>query len=268
MKKIQQRFAIVCYILGTLFSLSSCYPTGVGNDPYYVDETRQKENFYYIPSAANTTFHAKKNDLNVNFMATSHTKFSGGELQASYIPGNHFGVIGSCSFANTGYSAYVKSTNFELGAGFITEFSKDLYFETYAGVGNGKVTNKHYTGMSKVNLPHFFIQPAIAIGNKNKNIQVGLVSKFVGVNFNVADTLFNTDRENLSGKQLRSLYDQPFHLMWEPGFVMRFGWKNFQFHTGYSFSTDLTDKDLYKATGNFSFGICLRLNTHVDPEPK
>jgi hypothetical protein len=153
-----------------------------------------------------------------------------------------------------------------LGAGYLTKLSGNMQFETYAGFGNGKIKNLHYSGRSVLNLTHFFIQPTLIMGSKNKVLQVGLVSKFAGVNFNVTDTLFATGREPFSTKQLSSLYDQPFHVMWEPGLVVRVGWKKLQLHSGYSFSADLTNPDLHKANGNFSMGVCLRLNTKSKKE--
>ena len=260
MKITQLYLALSFMAAGTIFSLSSCVIGGGISDPYIVSEPRQKENFYYIPSAPNTPLHSQKNDLGFSLMRVSGSKYSGADVQASYMPGKHIGIMGSYSFAGIN-SNYIKYNRFELGSGFVTQLSKNWHFETYAGFGNGKIKNSHHTGSSKLNLTHFFLQPAIAISDENKKIQFGFVSRFAAVNFNVMDTSFSNDREPFSTTQLKSLYDQSFHMIWEPGFVFRIGWKNFQFHTGYSFSTDLTNPDLYKAKGNLSLGFTLRLNT-------
>jgi hypothetical protein len=267
MKKTHKYLSFLSIAIGTIFSFSSCYVgSGVPYDPYLVSETRQKENFYYIPSAQNTPLHSQKNDLNFSLMGTSDSKYSGGDVQASYMPGKQVGIMASYSFARSNYgysgnSGNTKYNRFELGSGFVTELSKNWHFETYAGFGNGKILNTHHTGNSKISLTHFFLQPTIAVSNENKKIQLGFVSKFSGVNFNVADTLYSTGREPFTTSQIESLYAKPFHIIWEPGFVFRAGWKNFQFHTGYSLSTDLTNPDLYKANNNFSMGISFRINT-------
>lgn len=245
-------------IVTSLF-LASCYPSGIPVDPYIVDESRQKENMYYVPSAPNAPLLSEKNDLNFNVVSTTGSKFTGVEIQTAYLPSKHVGIAGSYSHAGNG--SEMKSNRFELGSGYVTKFAKDWHFETYAGFGNGKISNSHYTGSSKLNLTHFFLQPAISISNKKKTVQFGLISRFEGVNFKVTDTLFNNDREPFSTDQVRSLYDQPFHVMWQPGLLFHFGWKNFQLHTGYSFSADLTNPDLYRAKDNFSFGLSLRFNT-------
>ncbi len=266
MKKILKHFVLICITAATISGLDSCYPTGPASDPYIIPESRQKENLYYVPSAPNTPLHSKKGDMNFSLMRTAGSKNSGGEVQTAFMPANHVGIIGSYSYAgssnsNSGNTDYIKYNRFELGSGFVTHLAKNLHFETYAGFGNGKISNTHATGTSRINLTHFFVQPAIAISDEKKNIQFGFVSKFAGVNLKVIDTLFNTNREPFSTSQLKSLYDQPFHIVWEPGFIFRFGWKNIQFHTGYSFSADFTNPDLYKANGNFSMGLCLRFNT-------
>ena len=260
MKITQQYLAFTFIAAGTIFSLSSCYFGGNVYDPYIVSESRQRENLYYVPSAPNTPLHSQKNDLGFSLMRISGSKYSGADVQASFMPGKHIGIMGSYSFTGLN-SDFVKYSRFELGSGFVTQLSKNWHFETYAGFGNGKIKNTHHTGNSKLNLTHFFLQPAIAVSNENKKIQFGFVSRFAAVNFKVTDTSFSTDREPFSTTQLKSLYDQPFHIIWEPGFVFRFGWEKFQFHTGYSFSTDFTNPDLYKANGNFSLGFTLRFNS-------
>lgn len=253
--------------------LSSCYTGGGIVDPYIVDEGRQKENFYHVPSAPNTPLLTNKNDISFIIMRSSGTKFTGVEMQTAYMPGNHIGVTASYSYVahNDGYpnGNFMTYNKFELGSGYVTRLSGDWHFETYAGLGNGKIINSHHTGTSRLNLTHFFLQPAIAISDEKKTVQLGFVSRFEGVNFKVMDTSFNTDREPFSTGQIKSLYDKPFHIMWQPGIVFRFGWKHFLFHSGYSWSSDLTNPDLYRTKGNFSLGVLLRLNTNEkSPEKK
>lgn len=263
MKKNLKYLPLICIVAGAVVNLVSCYPSGPVSDPYIIPESRQKENLYYVVSAANTPLHSKKSDMTFSLMGTSDSKNSGGEVQASFMPGKHVGIIGSYSFAGNKDESfdYVKYNRFELGSGFVTQLSKNWHFESYAGFGNGKISNIHATGSSRINLSHFFLQPAIAVSDESKKVQLGFVSKFAGVNFKVRDTSFTTDREPFSTTQLKSLYNQPFHIVCEPGFVFRAGWKNFQFHTGYSFSADLTNPDLYTAKGNFSLGLSMRFNT-------
>lgn len=246
------------YLTASSLFLVSCYPGPIVTDPYLVDEGRQKENIYYVPSAPNAPLLTEKNDLSFSAMRSSGSNFSGGGIDAAFMPAKHIGITASYSFMKN--DIYMKYNRFEFGSGYVTKLSKGWHFETYAGLGNGKITNTHHTGTSELNLTHYFLQPAIAISNKKKTVQFGFVSRFEGVNFKVIDTLFSTDRESFSASQITNLYNQPFHIMWQPGFVFRFGWKNFLFHTGYSWSTDLTNPAVYGEKGNFSLGMELRFN--------
>ncbi|MES1182084.1 MAG: hypothetical protein ABUL44_04745 [Flavobacterium sp.] len=238
---------------------TSCYPGTIVNDPYIVDQDRQKENQYYVQAAPNVPLLTKKNDLSITGMSSSGSKSSGGEVQAAYMPAKHVGIIGGYSFAKNSY--YAKYNRFELGSGYVTALSKAWHFETYAGAGSGKISNTHYTGTSVVNLTHFFIQPAIAVSNTKQTVQFAFVSRFEGVNFKVNDASFSADREPYNASAVKSLNDQPFHIMWQPGIMFRFGWQKFLFQTGYSISTDLTNSEVINTKSIFSLGMLFRFNT-------
>ena len=240
------------------FTSCSNYPI---DDPYFVDPDRQKENIYYVPTTPNAPFLSKKSDLSFSILRSSDTKFTGMEAQAAFLPTGHFGIIASyASLSNkSGIENFMDYNHFEAGGGYIKEMKNDFVFESYAGIGTGKIRNGHYTGNSDIKLTNYFIQPSISIGNEN--VKFGFTTKLSGVHFTVIDTLFNTDREALSANEINSLYKQPFHILLEPGFTFKAGWKNFLFQTSYFFSSDLTNSDLYRSKGNFSMGISLHFNT-------
>jgi len=246
-------------ILAGITLLSSCTPYPAAT-PDIVPESRQKENVYYVPSAPNTQLLTEKNDVSLNVLASGSNRFTGFETQASCMPAKHVGLIaGYSSGKNKVAETYMKFQKFEAGAGYVTPLSKVLHFETYGGVGAGTIDNMHATGNSEIHLTSFFIQPAVAASNAKKTVQFGIVSKFSGVNFNV-DTAFSNAKEPYCASQLIGLYNQPFHIMWEPGLILRVGWKNFLFHTSYSASADLTNSQLHRATDNFSMGVSVRFN--------
>ncbi|MBK5273111.1 MAG: hypothetical protein JJE22_19090 [Bacteroidia bacterium] len=263
MKKNNKLVLLICTAAGAIFCLTSCYTTGP--DTGMVSESRQKENLYYIPASPNIPLLTKKNDLSLNAAASSGSKFNGTEIQAAWLPWKHIGICGSFSAVKTGSLTYgynaTKYNRVEVGSGYVTQLSKGWHFETYAGIGNGKILNTHYTGTSKTNITHFFLQPTIAISSKKQTIQFAMSSRFAGVNFKVQDTLFATGSEPLSASNLISLYDKPFHILWEPAVTFRFGWKNFLFNAQYTISSDLTNPDLNRANHNFSLGATFRFNT-------
>jgi hypothetical protein len=240
--------------------LHSCYPYPV-YDPYVVPESRQKENVYYVPSSPNTQLLSEKNDVDFNVVASASSKFSGVEMQGSFLPAKHIGLIAAYSSGKNddGSGTYMRFDKFEGGVGYVTKLSRGWHFETYGGIGTGKIDNIHATGNSTTNLTNFFIQPAFGVSNKKQTVQFGIVSKFSGVNFKI-DSAFDNAREPYSTSQVIGLHDQPFHVMWEPGLILRVGWKNFLFHTSYSVSADLTNSQLHRATDNFSIGGSVRFN--------
>ena len=260
----QRGFApeLLCLVI-TAIIITSCYPGYVIPDPYVVEGSRQKKNIFYVPSAPNTPLLSKKGDLNFNVLRTAAPVTNGWDFQAAYLPAKHIGVISRYSSAKDDGDSpdYMEYKSFEIGAGYVNQIRNDLHFETYAGMGKGKIANIHHTGYSNLNLTHYFLQPTLAFNNEKKTVQLAFVSRFAGVNFKDIDTMFNNDREPLNAAQFRSLYEKSFHVFWEPGLVARFGWKKFLFHTGYSYSADLTNSELHRSKGVFSFGGSLRLNT-------
>jgi hypothetical protein len=256
---MKKNLLIPAALVAGITLLGSCtpYPSA---PPDIVDEWRQKENIYYVPSAPNTQLLSEKNDVSLNVLASASNKFTGFETQASYLPAKHVGLIaGYSSGKNEAAETYMRFHKFEAGAGYVAALSKVWHFETYGGFGSGTIDNMHATGSSDIHLTSFFIQPAVAASNAKKTVQFGIVSKFSGVNFKV-DTAFNNAKEPYCTSQLIGLYNQPFHIMWEPGLILRVGWKNFLFHTSYSASADLTNSQLHRATDNFAIGVSVRFN--------
>jgi hypothetical protein len=246
MKKIQ---TIICLVytatVGVL--LTSCYPGNGVYDPYIVDESRQKENFYYAPAAQNAPLLSKKNELSLALNYSSNDKHEGTDLHAAFTPGKHFGLMSGFSFLKARQNDFVDINHFELGGGYFKKFSPYWHFETYGGLGTGKTKN-------------FFVQPAIAVTNPKNTLQFAFVSKISMNHFRITDTSFNNDREPFVTSQMKIMNDQPSQIFWEPALVLRTGWENILFQVSYSISTDLTNSDLYRSKNNFSIGIVLKGN--------
>ena len=236
---------------------SSCAVPGQVEEPFNVPEERQRENLYYVPSSPNTILSSEKNQFDFNVIRSSGPKYVGIELQAGYMATKNIGLIAGYSTAQNNSSPdHMNFNRFELGAGYVVPLAKRWHLETYAGAGKGKINNHHFTGYSNVDLSHYFIQPAVAF--KTHAFEMGIISRFSGVNFKIKDIAFNRAREKINSDQFKILQDQPFHIMWEPGFIARTGWKNFKIHFGYSLSTDLTNQDLHRSKGNWSLGMSLQ----------
>ena len=231
--------------------------TGIA-DPYYVDLGRQQENQYYVKSSPNIPLLTEKNDISIAGGVSSGSQFTAGEFHGAYMPGKHIGVIGSYTRGDNKH--YMKLSRFELGSGYVMKLSQNWHFETYAGLGHSKIENEHYTGYSTIKSTHYFIQPAITVSNPNKTVQFAFVSRLEGTNFNVTDAVFNTDRESFSDGNIRDLNAKPFHIMWQPGAVFRFGWQKFMFQGAYSYAADMSGPDIYGSKGSFLVGVLCRFN--------
>jgi hypothetical protein len=254
--KIQvQQLSIIASIVCLSFCSCNYLPA---YDPYYISMSRQKENIYYAPSGANAPLLTNKNDgsLTIGGSLTSKTK-GGINLQAAYLPAKHIGL--TANYSSTVYQG--SSSHFEIGPGYVKKLSEYWSFETYGGAGFGNRENHHATGYSKIKTSNVFIQPTISVGGKEQKFQFAFVSRFNRVNFTLGDTTFNNDREYFVTQQMKLIAEKPVHLFWEPGFIMRAGWKNVLIQAGYQISTDLTNSNLQYAKENFSVGLVVRLNT-------
>jgi hypothetical protein len=224
---------------------------------------RQKENHYYAPTGTNAPLLANKNDISFSASGAWADNSQGGQIDAAYLAGNHVGIMASYSSLKNDPSSGErgKQKHFEFGAGYVNKLSDLWLFESYGGLGFGKMENFHETGNSTVRTKNYYLQPAIAVNTKNKGFQFGFISKFNVVNFNLGDTTFDNDREPFVTNQMKLIGDNPTHIFWEPGIVLRGGWKEIVFQAGYQISKDLSDKDLQTANGNFSMGVTFRFNT-------
>ncbi len=249
----------------TIAGILSCFLNGcvVGGTTgsNVVPESRQKENIYYAPSSPNAPLLTEKGDIYGTLHRSSGQGFTSIELQAAYMVGKHFGMIGSYSFGNVKSTSNFTFNKFELGGGYAQPINQNFHFEAYAGFGLGNTNNEHYTGTSIIKNNFFFVQPAIVLSNPKKTVQLAFVTKFVNNNFKVTTDNFDHSREPFSADQLFQLYSKPFHIFWEPGLVFRIGGENVGFHVGYSYSKDLSDDNLYQASDNFSLGVYVKFNT-------
>ena len=260
MKKSSTTSLFICAVL-VLVTASSCYYPGY-TDPYIVDVSRQKENYYYTPAVATTPMLVSKNDFSMILNGVLADNANGGSVHAAFMPSKNIGLMTSYSWLKNdqGSDDVGRFLNYEAGAGYIGKLSSYWHFETYGGMNGGKVENTHHTGYSKIKTNGFFLQPTIFVSNKDQRVQFGFISRFNLAKFNLADTSFNNDREPIVTQQMLLIHDNPSQLFWEPGFVFRAGWKNFQLNAAYSFSNDLSNKEIFRKKDLFTLGVVVRLN--------
>jgi hypothetical protein len=259
MKKLN--FASI--ILALIFSIPffySCFTGSFTTDPYFVNESRQKENVYHAPAMQNIPLLSDKNDFSFSGSLGYTSRHSGVDIHTAFVPAKHFGLLaGFRSYSQKEKSEDGKINSYELGAGYIKD-NKNLHFELYGGIGGGSTTNSHFTGTSKLTFTNFFIQPTIAVQNPEKTVQFAFTGKLSHQNFRIADTSFTGEREPFVTNQFRIMAESPNRILWEPGLVLRAGWKNVLFNIGVSTLKDLSELNFAMDRCNYFVGIIFRGN--------
>lgn len=254
---------IVCG--STLMFLIGCIPIGPLTEPYTVAQYRQEENYFYVPTSNTPPMLSEKNDFSLNVQRSTNLageNASSGlfEGQVALMPGKNVGVLANIAAGGDEYFSNVTTFKSEFGAGYVKKLKHDFHFETYGGMGFGKIENRHETGTSIVKSTHFFLQPTIGYLSPSGKAAFSLTSRFTGVSFKI-DTLFDGAREPFSKQEASNLLENPFHLFWEPGFQASAGWKIFHVYAGINGSVDLSSPEAYRIKDKFAIGVVLRLNT-------
>ena len=172
--------ALVCLVL------CSCY-YGPIVTPYYVDIDRQRANHYYAPTVTNAPLLANKNDISFSLSGALSSKNTGPGIQAAYIAGKHVGITANySSLSNSDLFDDISDQHvFEFGAGYVNKLNDRWLFESYGGMGFGKMENFHETGRSTIKTRSYYVQPAISVSSKKDAFQFGFFSKFNVVNFSL-----------------------------------------------------------------------------------
>jgi len=134
----------------------------------------------YVPNVINAPMLTNKGEV----QASLHAGTSGVDPQFAYAISNHIGVMLNGSFGNNTSDTtdnFHKHQFLELGTGYYTHFGTRMKFETFGGVGFGKLqaeyNNEMWVSRSDVNCTRFFIQPTI--GFTTKIFDAGISSRFV-----------------------------------------------------------------------------------------
>jgi hypothetical protein len=240
-----------------------CLVSCGGYQPYYVPVDRQRENTYYHPVSANALAVSKKNDISLNLWGGVETT----EVQAAVMVSDNFALSASYMFderypsTDANVNPKPSSQHFgSLSTGYIKQLHGNIQFETYAGIGLGKLHNRHFTGTSDTRITQFYLQPAIGLFNENRTMMAGFVSKFAFTSLKLEDFSIIPDRESYSMAQLNSIRDKPSHFFWEPGILLKAGWKIFMFSGTFTYSVDLSGNKIERTKYIFGTGFTVRLN--------
>jgi hypothetical protein len=137
----------------------------------------------YVPSVVNAPLLTNKGEV----QAALHVGTSGIDPQFTYAVSKHIGLMLNGSFANNTSDTtnnFHKHQFVEFGSGYFTNFGTRMKFETFGGIGAGKLQaeydNNLWVSRSNVDFTRFFIQPTL--GFTTKIFDAGISSRFVLVN--------------------------------------------------------------------------------------
>lgn len=215
--------------------------------------------YYYQPNANNVPLFKEKNEVHIQLQASGGNDLSGFDAQTAYAIGKHIGL--QFNYFHTGDknndNSSGKGDYIEAAAGYFTPLHNNRWvFETYAGIGEGRVTNIYdVSKFSKFGMTKFMVQPSFGYTSKYFNIAVS--SKFSLAGYNLVNSSVTRDDYDYDADYIQFLKNKSFPL-WEPGIMMRGGTKHFQimFQVTHSvlFKTGLRLDDT-----NVSWGIVVPL---------
>jgi hypothetical protein len=136
----------------------------------------------YVPNVVNAPLLTNKGEV----QAAIHAGTSGVDPQFAYALSRHIGIMLNGSFANRTSDStdnFHKHQFVEIATGYYTNFGARGKFETFCGIGTGKIQaeyeNNLWVSFSDVSYNRFFIQPSI--GFTSKVFDGSLSSRFVVV---------------------------------------------------------------------------------------
>lgn len=224
--------------------------------------------YYYAPNTNNTPLLKEKNEGKVNGQYYVTDEANGIEVQAAYATGKHTAVMASYTSARHGSkSEHANSDNgygnyIEAGIGYFTTINKSNWvFETYVGLGTGKITNTyHPSESSKTRFNKVFIQPAL--GYASKYFEVALSSKLSFVHLAVKNSSATTAYNFSAFRDINYIRENPSSVLWEPGIVLRGGIKNMKLTINYTGSVNLFNNWKQEDYG-MSLGLCIPFNINA-----
>lgn len=218
------------------------------------------EHYYYAPSSNNIPLLKEKGDGNVELKYSVGNYYTGFEVQSALAVSNHVGVQLNFFTASqddeefgSGNGTYVEAA----GGYFKPTANHKWVFETYGGIGTGVVNNQYESqsaANSKVGLTKFFMQPSF--GFTSPYFDIAIASKFSLVNFNVKSSTVDKDRFPFDYYNIQSLEDTKSFFIWEPGIMMRGGFKGLKFQGNLTIAVP-SNSALSLDNINYSTGIMI-----------
>lgn len=145
----------------------------------------------YVPTSINTPLFEEAGEIQFSGYTGTH------QLQArvAYSPVNHIGLMFNTAFNNQRNLDWFyndKSSFYELGLGYYKKIDNNFVFETYAGLGRGKMQYSDFNNkIEKYEIQKFFLIPTF--GFVSEYLDIGFSLRYLNYSsFNVSENL-NSD---------------------------------------------------------------------------
>lgn len=224
---------------------------------------------YYAPGAQNVPLFTGKKQANLSGAYKIGMYTQGCDFQTAVSVADHAALLANYSYffgkdpkpgSGGDYTDRFHSHSFDIGMGYFLPMANKFVFETFAGYGFNKISNKYEenyaNGSSMVHSSSFFLQPAI--GFHKKNVELAVSTRFRLVNYERIEFTDNVEDETVI--MLRDLDRHSLNYFLEPAFTVRMGGEMVKVQIQVGLSTHL-DKDFqfdYDPL-NANFGLIFKL---------
>lgn len=228
--------------------------------------------YYYAPGSNNVPLFKEKNEMRiqakystVGLDAISLESIGGFELQTAYAVGQHVGVQLNYFYAGDSDPEYGSGNGnyIEAAAGYFKLLkNNDWIFESYGGIGRGAVNSVYKTAYiqesAKTSFTKFFVQPSF--GFSSTYFSAAFSSKFSLVNFGVHSSSLSQQHNPDDYGYIESFKHGKSYLWWEPGVLIRAGFKEMQLCMQATYSMHGNDAWPF-CNLNYSIGLIFPFNT-------
>ena len=228
----------ISYVLILLFIVSSC------------------THYNYVPNMHNVPLFQQKEEFHLDLSGSVGNEFSAFEVQAGFSLSDNFAIIGNGFFHDADREMfndeYCRGHIIEGGAGAFVPMKDNMVFESYIGVGFGKIENGFDDdATTKLDFHRYFIQPSIGYTSDFLDFAVSL--RLSGLRYNDIHFTGTLDTDDMD--QIQYINRNPFSILVEPALTLRAGWKHIKFQLQFGYSINATNPDLLQEDLNASIGM-------------
>lgn len=219
---------------------------------------------YYVQHTHNVPLFNESKEARISGNWNEGYESSSVEIQGAYAVTDHIGIAlnamtswgGSVEGHNYGRGKYI-----DAAVGYYQPVLKKIVLETYAGVGNGYQKHAYsdyydyQNGWARLSYNKIYLQPSVGISlahcfDAAVSARLALVN-FYNVSYYTEDQFHRDDLNYLENNA---------HIMFEPAFTLRGGWKYFKIQTQLSLIEPLNDVDYsYVEPFQVSMGLYISL---------